>query len=187
MEDILKDINAVVGVTGCFVCDGEGRLLTSALPDVLDAAILPSLGRTIPQTTTGLSRARRRKVRDIDLLYAEGRVVVKPLREGCLCILCVRDVNVPLLNLIVNLAARKLADRMKEMAVPAMEVEPGAPVIEPLLAQIVGAYPDLVSLVTEFEQTLEEDQKDSVLSALGCRAGEMIFEQRCSSMGMPAS
>ena len=113
MEDYLRDVNAVVGVMGSFVCDGEGRVLASALPDVFDDAILSTVGRTISHTIAGLSSARRRKARDFDLLYTEGRVIVKPLREGCLCILCVRDINVPLLNLTANATARKLMAEMK--------------------------------------------------------------------------
>ena len=37
MEEILRDVNAVVGVAGSFVCDGEGRVLAQALPDIFDA------------------------------------------------------------------------------------------------------------------------------------------------------
>jgi len=40
MENILKDINAVVGVTGCFICNGEGQVLASALPDLFDENLL---------------------------------------------------------------------------------------------------------------------------------------------------
>ncbi len=187
MQRILEDINGVLGVTGCFVCDGDGRVLASALPDVFDEVILTTVGRTITQTTAGLFVTRRRKVRDIDLLYAEGRVVVKPLREGCLCILCVRDINVPLLNLTANLAARRLAAEMTRRRAPTVDVQPEEPSIEPLLAQIVGAYPDLVALVMEFDRSLEGDQRDSILMTLGQRSGAVLFGQRYASMSIPPS
>jgi hypothetical protein len=114
MENILKDINAVVGVTGCFVCNGEGQVLASALPNLFNQTILSTVGRIMAQTMAGLATARRRKVGDMDLLYREGRLVIKNLREGCLCILCVRHINVPLLNLTANVAARKLIERIKK-------------------------------------------------------------------------
>ncbi|HID61336.1 MAG TPA: roadblock/LC7 domain-containing protein, partial [Anaerolineae bacterium] len=75
MEAILKDINAVVGVTGCFVCDGEGQVMASALPDLFDETILSTVGRTMTQTMAGLTTARRRKAGDIDLLYNQGRFI----------------------------------------------------------------------------------------------------------------
>ena len=108
MENVLKDINAVIGVTGSFVCNGEGQVSASALPDLFDETILSTVGRTMAQTMAGLATARRRKIGDIDLVYDQGRLIAKNLGEGCLCILCVRNINVPLLNLTANLAAKKL-------------------------------------------------------------------------------
>jgi predicted regulator of Ras-like GTPase activity (Roadblock/LC7/MglB family) len=135
MEIILKDINAVVGVTGSFVCDGEGQVLAKALPGVFDEAMLSPVGRTMAQTIAGLRIARRRKVGDLDLLYDQGRLIVKSVEEGCLCILCVRRINVPLLNLTANVAVRKLEEKIRStksttIAEPVAKPEP-APEPEP--------------------------------------------------------
>ncbi len=118
MEDILKDINAVVGVTGSFVCNGEGQVLASAPPDLYDEIILSTVGRTMAQTMAGLATARRRKIGDIDLVYDQGRLIAKNLGEGCLCILCVRNINVPLLNLTANVAAKKLKAQIEKKKEP---------------------------------------------------------------------
>jgi predicted regulator of Ras-like GTPase activity (Roadblock/LC7/MglB family) len=108
MEEILREINNVVGVTGCFVCNNEGEVLASALPGLFDDAILSSVGHIMAQTLGGLSLARRRKAGDIDLVYTQGRFIVKNLGTICLFILCTRNINVPLLNLTANSSARKL-------------------------------------------------------------------------------
>ena len=50
MKDILKDINAVVGVTGCFICNDDGEVIVSALPNLFDENILSTVGRTMTQT-----------------------------------------------------------------------------------------------------------------------------------------
>lgn len=113
MDRILEDVCQVVGVTGAFVSDGEGKVLARALPSVFDGATLSTVARVAAQTIAGLETARRRKVTDLDLVYGDGRLVVKNLGNGCLCILCVRSINVPLLNLTANLAARKLSERIK--------------------------------------------------------------------------
>jgi predicted regulator of Ras-like GTPase activity (Roadblock/LC7/MglB family) len=129
MEDILQDVNAVVGVTGSFVCDGDGELLAKALPEVFDDAVLAPVGRTMAQTVAGLHTARRRKVGDIDLLYDESRLIVKGLTGGgVLGILCVRRINVPLLNLTADVAVNKLRQRIKEIELAGGVVEaPAAP------------------------------------------------------------
>jgi predicted regulator of Ras-like GTPase activity (Roadblock/LC7/MglB family) len=114
MENILKDVNAVVGVMGSLVCDDNGQVLARSLPDVFDEASLSPVGRTMAQTLAGLRLARRRKVNGMDLVYGEGRLVVKNLRGGHLCILCMPTINVPLLNLTANVAAKKLATMLTE-------------------------------------------------------------------------
>ena len=114
MERVLQDVNAVVGVTGSFVCNSEGTLVARALPSVFDEGSFLPAARTILQTIEGLETTRRRRVHELDLVFAEGRMVVKHLRVGCLYILCVRTINVPLLNLTANVAARKLTEILKE-------------------------------------------------------------------------
>jgi predicted regulator of Ras-like GTPase activity (Roadblock/LC7/MglB family) len=134
MKSILEDIRAVVGVTGCFVCNSEGQLLASAMPDLFDENILSTVGRTMAQTVAGLATTRRRKVGDIDLVYEQGRLIAKNLGESCLCILCVRNINVPLLNLTANLAARKLTERLKALSPTEMKVKaPDRPKVAPEL------------------------------------------------------
>jgi predicted regulator of Ras-like GTPase activity (Roadblock/LC7/MglB family) len=109
METILKSINAVMGVTGCFVCDGDGQLVASALPELFDRETLSGVGKTITQTMAGLSTSRKKKVGEIDLLYGESRFIAMSAGVNCLCILCVRNVNLPLLNLTAKMAVKKLA------------------------------------------------------------------------------
>jgi predicted regulator of Ras-like GTPase activity (Roadblock/LC7/MglB family) len=128
METILKDINAVVGVTGSFVCDDEGRIMARLMPGIFDEHLLSPVARTVAQTITGLKAARRRKVGDIDLLYDEGRLIVKSVGEGHLCILCVKRINVPLLNMTANVAVKKLEEKLKEPRPAAMaSAEPQEP------------------------------------------------------------
>jgi predicted hydrocarbon binding protein/predicted regulator of Ras-like GTPase activity (Roadblock/LC7/MglB family) len=187
MEKILKDIGAVIGVTGCFVCDAEGQILSSTLSDLFDDGELSTVSRTISQTAAGLVTARRRKVQEIDLLYSEGRMVVKPLREGCLCVLCTRNMNVPLLNLTVDVAARKLTEALKQDKEQPPAPEPEGVPLEEVLYSVVDAYPDLVGQVMDFEQTLAENDRSSALNSLGKQVGALIHQRRYSSMRVPAS
>ena len=142
METVLKDVNAVIGVTGSFVCDAEGQVLVRSLPGVFDEASLSLTGQTMTQTIAGLKITRRRKVGDIDLLYGAGRLVVKNLQEGCLCILCMRHINVPLLNLTANLAAKKLTAMLKE-AEP-VEAKPAASLTIPDALKVMSGFTDLL-------------------------------------------
>jgi predicted regulator of Ras-like GTPase activity (Roadblock/LC7/MglB family) len=135
VKSILEDINAVVGVTGCFVCSSEGEILASVLPGVFDGEAISAAGWTAMQTVLGLQTTRRRRVNELDLLYREGRIIVKSLGESCLGILCVRNINIPLLNLTANLAARELKKRLKASS-PAEKVPPELTVDETFFAQM---------------------------------------------------
>ena len=187
MEETLRDICAVVGVRGCFVCDDAGRVRASAPLEDFDERVLETVGRTISQTTAGLFMSRRRKIHEIDLLYSEGRVVIKPLAEGCLCVICARTMNVPLLNLTANVAARKLTEAMRSGWSEPQPVEPEAVAVDHLLQKIVEAYPDLVGPILDLDQTLTSETREAVLTALGKGAGATVFRSRYANMRVPSS
>lgn len=120
MEQLLADINAVAGVKGSFVCDSHGALVAQALPVAFDESSLLPAARTLLQTIEGLETTRRRKVQQLDIVFHDARMVVKNLRVGCLYVLCARNINVPLLDLTANLAAKRLSEMLKEAAGPAV-------------------------------------------------------------------
>jgi len=116
MEDILKSINAISGVRGSFVCDSKGKISASAMPDTIAENILTDASHTISQTLVGLAPIQRRKIDDIELVFGGGRLVIKNLGESYLSVLCMRNINVPLLNITANLAIKKLADMAVELS-----------------------------------------------------------------------
>lgn len=126
MESLLSDLNAVIGVNGSFVTDRKGHILARALPTVYDGPTLETVARTMMQTFAGLETARRRKVGDIDMVFGEGRLIVKPFAEGCVAIVCVPRINVALVNLTANVTLRKLHEELKERTAPAAAPAPAA-------------------------------------------------------------
>ena len=134
MENYLSDINAVIGVNGSFVADKKGHILARALPSVYDAPTLEVVARTMMQTFAGLETARRRKVGDIDMVFGEGRLIVKPFGEGCVGIMCVPRINVALVNLTANVAVRKIHEELKERAAPAPAAAAAAAAAAPIAA-----------------------------------------------------
>ncbi len=176
MERILQDINAVVGVTGSFVCDREGMIVARAMPSVFDENTLSPAARTVSQTIEGLETTRRRKVNELDLVYHEGRMVVKNLREGCLCILCVRNINVPLLNLTANVAARKLSQMLKDRE----PTSPSAPAraAEKVIVVEEAMPADSATLLERAQQAITATQERGVTLRL---LGGMAVKVRCPS------
>jgi len=180
MERMLQDINAVVGVTGSFACDKEGTLVARALPSVFDETMLLPVARTLLQTVDGLETTRRRRVNEVDLVYREGRIVVKNLRVGLLYILCVRNINVPLLNLTANVVARKLSEMLKKReptrpAAPATAVE--AAVAEEVTVVEEAIPADATALLLDrARQAITAAQERGVMLRL---LGGLAVKERC--------
>jgi predicted regulator of Ras-like GTPase activity (Roadblock/LC7/MglB family) len=190
MEDILKDINAVAGVTGSFVCNGEGQVLASALPDLVDEISLSTVGRTMAQTLVGLVTARRRKIGDIDLVYDQGRLIAKNLGEGCLYILCVRKINVPLLNLTANVATKKLLPLLRAGEIgaeEAVEVKP-PPVArlrqlaQEIMGEIGGVLFDSELAKASLAEEASREELANVLPAVEKAAAVFIGSTRAGEM-----
>ena len=155
MEQLLADINAVAGVKGSFVCDGNGAIVAQDLPLPLDEERLLPTARTILQTIEGLETTRRRKVSDLDIVFHDARMIVKNLRTGCLYVLCARNINVPLLNLTANMTARKLAARLKETGAEAAAAPTVAPAKEQAQTAEEAAAPGEAVVADPTELLLE--------------------------------
>jgi predicted regulator of Ras-like GTPase activity (Roadblock/LC7/MglB family) len=126
VEDLLRDIQDVAGVLGACVCDADGEVVATTLPKAYDPTMISGVGKTFNKTFEALRVARRRKITEMDLTFETGRLVVKNLAEGCMIIVCIPAINVPLLNLTANVVARKAQDRLKLRLVEAVEKERAA-------------------------------------------------------------
>jgi len=122
MQDILRRISNVPGVLGAFVCSNEGDVLASAFTDPIAPHQLSTVCRTITQTLDVLHTAKHARVSNLDLLYAKGRLLIKRLPRGALVMVCVRTVNIPLLSLTSETAAKALIPLLKITAPPAPRV-----------------------------------------------------------------
>ncbi len=83
----------------------------------VSAAALSTLARTATQTLGGLRSVARRRPVSIDLVYADGRLLIKSLAGGCLCVWCAPRVNLPLVRLTVDSTAPRLSAQLRERLV----------------------------------------------------------------------
>jgi predicted regulator of Ras-like GTPase activity (Roadblock/LC7/MglB family) len=112
MEERLAELNRVVGVRGSFVCGTEGQILAQAMPDSVTPEQLALAASVISQTLQALGMSRNRAT-EMDLLFGQGRLLIKCLRGGILVLLCESTINLPLVNLNANAVARKLSAELK--------------------------------------------------------------------------
>ena len=151
MEEILRELNMVVGVRGSFLCSTDGQILARAMPDAWQEQQLVIAGRVAGQTFQALTSAGQR-AKEIDLVFAEGRLLLKNLRSATLFIYCARNVNLPLLNLSASSALKKLGAEIK-LAAPPPARRRVAPSTEPVpnsLPESSRAQPVLFALPADW-------------------------------------
>jgi len=180
VNDILRDIHDVAGVTGCFVADGAGQVVGSTLPGVFDSASLTLVAKTLSKTIEGLRMARRKKVTELDLVFESGRLVVKALSPGFLFILCVPTINVPLLNMTANVAAKKLA---RELAAAAPK-----PAVAPAAAAPAPAAPAPAVAPTPVETPKVDlvPKLEAIVSRAMGTDGVELFREELAALGQGA-
>lgn len=121
MQTILQQITAIDGVIGCSLYNEQGKILAAVCPLILDekqlavaaGMVLDSLhALQVPQTLAGM-----------DLRFAEGRLLVRPLNRAFISVLCAKNVNMSMVHITLNLAMRKLEQLIpKEGEAPAVAV-----------------------------------------------------------------
>ncbi|MCX7840257.1 MAG: hypothetical protein N2559_12520 [Anaerolineae bacterium] len=154
MESLLKEINAVLGVQGSFVCYPDGSLAAKAVPSHISDEQLNLVARIAAQTFQALEVSRRR-TDEADLVFEQGRLVLKNLRNGILVILCARTISVPLLNLTVTPISKRLAAELKPPKETVVAAPPvAAPPVEapPPPTPRVAAGTAATTVYTELEQ-----------------------------------
>ena len=143
MEDRLKEITGLVGVKGAFLTDGEGSVVASSGVDWVPPDGLSTIGRVVQQTLSGLALARKRKVGDLDFVYARGRLVAKAAGHGCLFIVTAPAINVALLNMTADVVVKSLREGEPGAA------EPGRAAAPAHLREAVRAMAIFLDLLTE--------------------------------------
>lgn len=175
MDAALKEINAVLGVKGSFVIAVDGSIAASALSDSLDPARIATAARIVTQTFDALETSKQR-VAEMDLLFGQSRLILKNLRVGVLAVLCTRNINLPLLNLTADVAAKKITAELKAGLPPA---PPG--IVGKIPLKIWGVEVTPSPLFTELEQEMRQVVEVAQKSQVTLRAMDPLAMWVCCS------
>jgi predicted regulator of Ras-like GTPase activity (Roadblock/LC7/MglB family) len=96
VEEALQEVNAIPGVEGGILFTEEGTILAHTLPERYAPEALASAVRIAARTMEALETSRRR-IQEVDLVFAAGRLILRRLPGGFLALCCARSVNLPLL------------------------------------------------------------------------------------------
>jgi len=158
----LQQLAAVPGVVGSMVFDRAGGLVTSAFPPVFDTAGLQRLAAQLSadgyfqEWTSGEQAA-------LDLLYADGHVLLRSLDASWLLVLCTAQSNAQLLAMSLTQVVRRLRIPIGHAA-PSRAATP-APAASPL---------DLLRAIVSTELGEHAAQALEILAAAGTKRKDLL-------------
>ena len=105
----LAEIEGVEGVRSSFVCNAGGQVIAGSVYSDTDGDFLPNASRELAQTFAALAKVVG-DVGELDLVCDKARVVVRDLGAGLVGVVCEPGVDIAMLRLMLNVAARRLRD-----------------------------------------------------------------------------
>ena len=124
METILRSVVTSPGVTGGMITNDAGQLLVRSMPDMYDSDQLVRVATLLMEQQFGLEDVTG-GVRQAEIRFELGKLVARSVGEKSLVLLCEPGVNLQVLSIALNVAAKKMEK------LPLQQVAPQAPAAPP--------------------------------------------------------
>ena len=107
MEAVLRSVVTSPGVIGGMIVDDNGQLLVRSMPAMYDSGQLARVGTLLAEQQFGLEEATG-GVKQADIRFELGKLVARSAGDRALVLLCEPGVNLQVLAIALNVAAKKL-------------------------------------------------------------------------------
>jgi len=134
MKDILRQMNSVNGIVGVAIHSISGEVLARALSGNLGEAALTQVGTMAQRCIHDNQSAAGPELQEYE--YAGLRIFCRACSQVVVSALCAHDVNVNLLHIALNLAAKKLDQVAVPPPVPPPPPPPAKPAVPSPLADV---------------------------------------------------
>lgn len=111
MDDILTNINLAGKLRGTMVTDNEGNVVAQQMLNAADNALPAALAKPIVEML-GALEARLAPPKAIDFDFGQGKAFIRNFDWGVVTMLGSDKVNLPLLNLLLEIALPKIKRMM---------------------------------------------------------------------------
>ncbi len=163
MQAHLDRLALLDGVQGAILFDLQGKVLLYSTPMALSAEQRIVLALALAQSLTDLSTIQTSDSMDLDFFFSQGRLLIKGIPQGGLCIVCDRQVNNSLLNIALEAWFNVLQESEKQ---PANEPRPSVlNELKQIADEILGEHASKVISILESADADEADLLDAITQA----------------------
>ena len=107
MEAILRSVVTSPGVIGGMIANDAGQLLVRSMPDLYDSAQLATVSTILMEQQFGLEDVTG-GVKQLEIRFDLGKLIARSVGDKTLVLLCEQGVNIQVLSIALNVAAKKL-------------------------------------------------------------------------------
>ncbi len=120
MEEIVKRIGAIPGISEIFLSDREGKLLASSLREERNEEEVAKASSILARSIFGLEGIGE-KVEEIEINFKKEKALIKNLEGGILCLFHSPKINPVLLRLSTGLQILDLKNRLEGGIAPSSQ------------------------------------------------------------------
>lgn len=172
MDSLLKEINMLPGVFGCFIYTGNQELAAAKLPPIFKENTIKSMGNLLTRALKmgGLANL---DLTGIEFKFDVSLLIVKPLEQGSILVMvCEPAVNKSLINMTISMLIGDIQAAINRGPEQAQVIAQA-----PAQTQPVAAAAPVKQQEADIDATLApilEDIKEALAYAIGPIAGQVM-------------
>jgi hypothetical protein len=177
MDSLLKEINMLPGVFGCFVYTGNQELAAAKLPPIFKENTIKTMGNLLTRTIK-MGTMANLDMASIEFKFDVSLLIVKPLAEGAILVMvCEPAVNKSLVNMTLSMLINDIQTAVNKG--PAAIAQPPVQPEGSMAQTATGPSQEPVQKHQEAEidaalAPILEQIKDALAYAIGPIAGQVM-------------
>lgn len=175
MDSLLKEINMLPGVFGCFVYTGTQELAAAKLPPIFKENTIKTMGNLLTRTIK-MGAMANLDMTGIEFKFDVSLVIVKPLEQGSILVMiCEPAVNKSLINMTTAMLVGDIQAAINRGPIPAATaITQSAPQPQSATAPPAQAPKHQEAEIDAALAPILEKVKDALAYAIGPIAGQVM-------------
>jgi predicted regulator of Ras-like GTPase activity (Roadblock/LC7/MglB family) len=179
MDSLLKEINMLPGVFGCFVYTGNQELAAAKLPPIFKENTIKTMGNLLTRTLK-MGTMANLDIEALEFKFDISLIILKPLEQGAiLVIICEPAVNKSLINMTTSMLTQDIQAAINRGPAQAQTISQPTPAHSQYAPPAAAPQPPPAKQEVDIDAALApvlEKIKDALAYAIGPIAGQVMLD-----------